>query len=120
MEQLGRAFDPALAELYDDSAVIRNTRIYPDGSTRVMTFPAPKYKQLLRSLMPVAKARGDVSTLRDVTFTAEGDRVRIDAIRYSHLKNYTSPISWLVGRNEDEDWVIFEEISESRAGAVTR
>lgn len=114
MEQLGRAFDPALADLYHDDAVIRHTRIYPDGRSRSMTIPAPKYKAMLRNLMGVAKARGDVSTYSEIKFTAEGDRIRVDATRYSELKDYQSPISWLVGPGEGGEWVIFEEISESR------
>jgi hypothetical protein len=114
MEELGREFDPALADLYDDAAVIRNTRRYPNGQSRTMTIAAPRYKQMIRTLMPAAKARGDLSTYSDVTFTLAGDRIRIDAMRYSHLKEYSSPISWLVGPSEGGAWLVFQEISESR------
>src|SRR5688500_4725614 len=54
-------FDPAVADLYADDAVIRNKRTYPDGQVREMTLPAPKYRELLRAAMPLAKQRGDTS-----------------------------------------------------------
>ena len=54
-------FDPAVADLYADDAVIRNKRTYPDGQVREMTLPAPKYKELIRAAMPLARERGDTS-----------------------------------------------------------
>ena len=40
--------------------------------------------------------------------------MRISATRYSELKKYASPFSLLVGPGLDGNWLIFEEISESR------
>jgi len=40
--------------------------------------------------------------------------VRIACARFSTLKNYTSPITLLVGPGPDGGWLIFEESSESR------
>lgn len=111
---LSDAFDPALADLYDDNALIRNKRVYPDRTTRDLIIPANRYKGLIRAAMPLAKARGDRSTYSEVTYTPEAGRVRIAATRFSILKNYSSPISWLVGPNADGKWVIYEELSESR------
>lgn len=111
---LGHAFDPGVAELYADDALIRNKRTYPTGEVREMTMPAPNYKTIIRKAMPLAKARGDRSTYSDVSYTPERDRVRIRASRYSELKNYTSPITLLVGPGESGRWLIYEELSESR------
>ena len=111
---LGHAYDPAVADLYADEALIRNRRIYPAGDVKEMTVPAPKYKTLLRQVMPLAKARGDRSTYSQVSYTPEGARVRITASRYSELKNYTSPLSLLVGPSASGKWLIYEESSESR------
>lgn len=109
-----RAFDPAVADLYCDNALIRNVRTYPDGRQQAMELPAPKYKQLLRSAMPAAAAQGDYSTYADVVYTVEGEGVRISASRYSVLKQYTSPISLLVGRCPAGGVGILEELSQSQ------
>jgi hypothetical protein len=109
----GHEFEPRLAELYADTALIRNTRRYPK-ETRVVEIPVEDYKMLVAKSMPVAKARGDVNDFSDVTFTPEGDGYRIRARRYSRLKKYESPLELLVRPAGDGRWLIFEEISESR------
>src|SRR5690349_12995104 len=91
--QRERGFDPAVADLYADDAVIRNRRRYPDGQVRELTLPAHQYKALIRQVMPTAKARGDTNSYSAVTFTNEGPGVRIRATRFSHLKKYSSPLS---------------------------
>jgi hypothetical protein len=113
-QDMGRAFDPSVADLYCDSAVIRNVRTYPSGETKTLELPATKYKALVRSVMPLAKARGDVSTFSQVRFVAEGENTRITAARFSQLKNYTSPVSILVGPCEGSGLAILEELSESQ------
>jgi hypothetical protein len=94
--QLSQVFDARVAELYDDTAVIRNKRTYPTGEVRELAIPAPQYKELIRNAMPVAKARGDRNTYSDLKYASEGKGVRITGIRYSELKRYSSPISMLV------------------------
>jgi hypothetical protein len=111
---LEHAFDPAVAALYSDDAIIRNQRTYPMGQVRELTMPAPKYKELIRAAMPLAKARGDTSTYSEVRYVAEGDRVRITATRFSNLKKYSSPLSLLVGPSDAGDWLIYEELSQSQ------
>ncbi len=111
---LGAAYDEAVADLYADSAFIKNTRRYPDGQSRSMTMPALTYKSLIRQVMPQAKEAGDLSTYSDVKFIPDGERVRIEATRYSELKKYSSPFALVVGPSEDGTWLIFEEVGESR------
>ena len=110
----GREFDPALADLYSDEAVIKNKRGDPAGEVRELSMPAPQYKDLIRQALPVAKVRGDTSTFSDVEYAIEGDGVRIKADRFSEMKNYHSPISILVKPTSSGEWLIFEELSESR------
>lgn len=112
--QLEHAFDPAAADLYADDAQIKNKRTYPNGQVRELTMPAPQYKALIRQSMPLAKARGDTSSYSDITFTNEGSGVRVRAKRFSDLKKYSSPISLLVAPNASGQWLIREELSESR------
>lgn len=110
---LERAFDPAIADLYADDAYIENTRTYPSGEERTLVFPPAQYKALIRQAMPLAKTRGDTSTYSDAVFSVEGERVRIDALRYSNLKQYEAPIQLEVGRGPDGEWLVFKEISRS-------
>jgi hypothetical protein len=112
--QLERAFDPTAADLYADDAVIKNKRIYPNGQIRELTLAGTQYKALIRQAMPLAKARGDTNSYSNVTFTEEGSGVRIRATRFSDLKKYASPLSLLVGAGVNGQWLIREELSESR------
>jgi hypothetical protein len=57
---------------------------------------------------------GDSSRYTACTYAAEGARVRIVCSRFGVLKNYTAPISVLVGPGPAGGWLIFEELSESR------
>lgn len=111
---LEHAFDPTLADMYADTAVIRNKRTYPSGNVRDVSFPAPQYKALIRKAMPQARAHKDVSTYSKVNAVAEGDAVRITASRFSELKQYSSPLSLLLRKGDNGRWLIVEELSESR------
>lgn len=85
--ELERKCDPAIADLYCDGAGIKNTRHYPNGTTRTMQLSGATYKQLIRLTMPLAQKRGDTNTYSEVTYTEEEGKVKITATRYSHLKN---------------------------------
>lgn len=65
-------FDPGVADLYADDAIIRNRRFHPDGAVRETTISAPQYKQLIRDSMPMAHSRNDYSTYSKATFSTEG------------------------------------------------
>ena len=111
---LEAAFDPAVADLYADDAVIRNRRTYPTGEVREATVPAAQYKLLVRQAIPLAKSRGDISRYSGCSYATEGPRVRILCACFSVLKNYTAPLSVLVGPGPSGAWLILEELSESR------
>ena len=111
---LGQAFDPDLADLYADDAVINNKRTLPTGEVKELSLPAPEYRNLIRSAMSLANARGDTSTYSDVVYKVEGDGVRITADRFSNLKKYHSPISILLKPDASGAWLIAEELSESK------
>jgi hypothetical protein len=112
---LERRFDPALAQLYAEEAVIRNRRTYPDGEVRERTLTAPQLRQLIRLAMPIAKSRGDSNSYSDCSYAAEAHGVRITCQRFSRLKQYSSPLSLLVAPSPQRRWLILEEASESRA-----
>ena len=112
--ELEHAFDPAIADLYSDQAVIKSTRYLADGKVVPMTVPAVSYKKALRNYI-ATKARqiGDVSNYTNDVYTVEGKRVRITVTRYSSLQKVSSPVSLLVGPDPAGKWLIYEELSES-------
>jgi hypothetical protein len=109
---LERNFDPAVAELYADDATLKNMRRYPDGTSRTLTVPAAKFKQLIKEAMAAAKKLGDTNKYSAVSYKEEDDKVRITATRSSDLKKSSSPMSLVVAKRNDK-WLIVEELSES-------
>lgn len=114
---LEAGFDPAVADLYADDAVIRNTRRQVDGTSETRTLPARTYKELIRTAMPMAKVRGDSNRYSSVRTRMEKGGVRVTASRYSNLKRNETPLSLLIAQRGGR-WLIVEEISESIAIAV--
>ena len=112
---LEQSFNPAIANLYSDDAVIRNKRTSADGDVRETETPALKHKEKIRVAMPFAKARGDVNGYTEIAYTVEGDGVRITAQRFSERKKSFTPISILVKPNSSGEWLIHEEITESQS-----
>lgn len=110
------AYDPALADLYADDAVIKNTRRYPTGQVREMQLTGAQYKALIRQALPLTKARDDRSTYSDVSFQLEANgSVTITASHYLEFKNYTSPLKIILSvGGADDRWRILEEASESQ------
>jgi hypothetical protein len=112
--ELEHAFDPAIADLYSDQAVIKNTQYMKDGKIFPRTIEVAKYKQTLRDYMKTkARQLGDISNYSNDTYTQEGNRVRIKVTRYSSIEKLASPVSLLVGPDATGRWLIYEELSES-------
>ncbi len=111
---LEQAYDPSLADLYTEAALIKITRRPPMGDPVDVIVPVPKYKTQVRELASVAKIRGDHNTYWDVTYTQEGGLVRIKASRSPGSRKQGRPFSLLVGPSPGGPWLIYEEISESR------
>ena len=109
-----KEFDASVADLYCDTAIMRNVRSYPDGQQRTLELPASKYKELIRAAMPLAKAKGDYSTYSGVAFAPENGNIRVTATRYSMSKKYSSPISLLIGDCGSDSYGILEELSQSQ------
>lgn len=112
--ELEAAFDPKIADLYSDTALITDKRTYPWGKVKELTVPADKYKQLIAVGMPLAKAKGDYSTYSDIAYSEEKEGVRIKATRFSELKKYSSNFSMLIAKDSTGKWLIVEELSESQ------
>ncbi len=113
--ELEHAFDPSIADLYSNDAVIKNTQYRADGKVVPLTKPVDKYKQVLRDYMKTkARQIGDISNYSNDTYAVEGgNRVRIKVTRYSSIEKVSSPVSMLVGPDATGKWLIYEELSES-------
>jgi hypothetical protein len=107
-------FDPALADLYADDAVVRNSRRYPDGHTRTLEWSGKEYQSLIRQAMPVARSRGDLDLYSNVRFKAIGDQTRVTATRYSTLKKYYAPHELILQNVRGVGWRIVGETGHSR------
>jgi hypothetical protein len=110
---LGDNYDPRYAELFSDLAYIQNTRRYPGGKARVTKLNGVQYQEMILRAIPIAKSVRDRSSYSKVSYSAEGNGVRIHATRFAERKNYYSPIAFLVVR-EGGQLKIIEEISESQ------
>ena len=113
-QTLERNFDSEVADLYCDGALIQNTRSYSDGRERVLNISTEAYQALIRSTMPLAKAKGDSSTYSKVSYVFEGENIRVSAVRYSILKKYYSPLSLLIGECRSGHTGLLEELSYSQ------
>jgi ketosteroid isomerase-like protein len=112
---LGDAYDVAVADLYSDDAVIRSYRRYPHGLERSLEMKGAQWKDLIRKVMPLAKAQNDRSEYKEPSFVVGEGRVRIDAKRYSVRKCYWDPEYYLVvARQPDGSLKIIEEYSETQ------
>jgi hypothetical protein len=107
-------FDPTLADLYSDNAVIRSKRLDPRGGVRELSFSGSKWKLMIRAAMPIAKMRGDTNRFDELSARAAGDAVIITAKRHSELKGYTSPFRLVVRRDGSGSWKIVEEDTETQ------
>ena len=114
---LGRAYDPAVADLYADDATIQTVQRNADNTFRTVRFIGEPYKRLIRRAMPLAKQRGDRDSYSDVSVSVEGRRARIRCTRYNELKRYATPFELVLERSGDS-WQIIEEYSESSAPGV--
>ena len=112
--KLERAFDPKIADLYSDRAVLTNTRRFPDGTSKKLTMSAPEMKKIIVQVAPISKQKGDANTYSDLEITPIlGGRTKITVTRYSLMKKYASPMTLIVGP-EYGKCVILEEHCESR------
>jgi len=86
---LGEAFDIKLLEFYSDDAKISFYRVYPHGLERAMEFTAVEWKDLIVKMMPISKAKNDISTYSNIVITELDSGYKIKADRYPERKCYT-------------------------------
>jgi hypothetical protein len=110
---LEHAFDPALVDLYSDTARIEHRIVVPGQRPEVRRWSGAQYKQILRSALQKAKqTKEDLNYYSAIGYQREGSQVRIKAMRYAQMQKAVSPVQLLVGPDAGGTWRIFEERSE--------
>ncbi len=110
MVYLEQRFDKDMAELYADEA--RIIIIEVRGDNRIKTeMTGEELKTFITSYLPNAAAVGEWFVYSNVTFTPEGDRMRILASRTSQKTGDVFPYQILVGPGRGGRYLIYEEQS---------
>lgn len=112
---LGEAYDSTIADIYSNDAVIKAYRRYPHGLERAMEMNGVQWKELIRKVMPVAKAQNERSEYKEPKFELRDGKVKITAKRYSVRKCYWDTGYYLVlEKQPDGSFKIIEEYSETQ------
>lgn len=112
---LGEHFDPALGDLYADSAKIYTYRKYPHGLERSIELTGLQWKMLINKLMPIAKAGDDRSKFSNIEIIPLAKKYKIKADRYSTKKCYTDTGYYMtIEPNENGAFEIIEEYMETQ------
>ena len=114
-ESLSHAFDPTVADMYSDEAMIHTIRKTPDGVERTLKMDGSKWKELIISTMEISQKRGDKSEFSNIAVSMDGDVAKITASRYSTIKCFTDDKYYMrVKKQSDGVLRIIEEFSETR------
>ena len=87
-QHLSDTYDPAIADLYADDAVLKTSYTRMSGEIVEMSFTGAQYKELVPKVSPLAKARQDRSELKDLRYEAIEGGVRVRATNVSLSKCY--------------------------------
>ncbi len=116
-QALENAYDPALKDLYANTADIRVLKIFPDGEQEGSHIPAEQYKQRINQLMPVAKAQKDKGVYFSVEYVPLTQFVRIKTKRRALPNNEIGYVQLIVGPSDlnhpEKEWQIYEEYFEN-------
>ncbi len=112
--EMEHQYDPLQADLYANAAVIKDTRIYQDGQSKTLNWSGESYKQIVKARMPVLKARNEQFSYSQMSFTREGNNVRVRCQRFNQNKKFSSPVELLIGKTEKNAYKIIEESFQSQ------
>ena len=111
---LERRYDPALADLYADSARIAKHRRLPDGTLQYGSMTGAEHKPALRRWFPGAVQRGARNEYSDVRYKDLGNGFVQITMRQRQLpKDFTTDVELVVGPGPTGQWLIWEDRSEA-------
>jgi uncharacterized protein YceK len=100
-ESLLKDHDPHLSDCYSIDARVDVASAAPQSGAQ--------YKPALRAALARDRTEGVLVEWRNPTFTADGERVRIEATRATSAAGTRSPVTLVVGPCADGGWRILEE-----------
>jgi len=112
--ELSHNYDPALIDMYSDSANIVRKVVYEDGKVEKVVIPTDLYKKSLLFFRLPAKLRGYRNEFINFSYIMEGKNVRATGLRKSNNTDIV-PISLLLGRDASGEFHILEEITETKS-----
>lgn len=111
---LEHAYDPAQADLFASSAVIKDTRVYQEGPTKTFNWTGDNYKAIIKAQLPVQKARSEQFAYSQVSYAHEGNNVRIKCTRTSSQRKFSAPFEMVLAPTGKQGYKIIEEIFQSQ------
>lgn len=111
---LERAYDPAQADLYAPQAVIKDTRVYQDGENKTLTWTGDSYRQIIKAQLPVARARNEQFVYSQMSYSKEGNNVRLRCTRSLPSRKFSSPLEMVFAPAQKNGWKIVEETCQSQ------
>jgi len=111
---LEHAYDPAQADLFASSAVIKDTRVYQDGPTKTYNWTGDNYRAIIKAQLPVQKVRGEQYNYSQVSYMREGNNVRIKCTRSMPQRKFSAPFELLLAPSAKQGYKIIEETFQSQ------
>jgi hypothetical protein len=111
---LEHSYDPAQADLYASSAVIKDTRVYQDGPTKTFNWTGDNYKSIIKAQLPVQKARSEQFAYTQVSYAREGNNIRIKCTRTASQRKFSAPFELLLAPAGKQGYKIIEETFQSQ------
>jgi hypothetical protein len=107
-------YDPAVADLYADDAVLKNVFVDANGKKRETSMEPARFKALLRAQLPPLRGSGRHSVYSACTYAPVVQGLRIECERRPGPQEPAHHVSVLVSRDVRGRWQIREEISTIR------
>lgn len=108
-QQLSNEFDTGVIALYADDAKISTERKYPSGKIRKTSVSGKQWTLMVGKMLSESKKRGDINSYSNTEITIDENTARIDANRYSQLKNYTDNEYYMVLKESSSGALIIVE-----------
>lgn len=119
MVETSNAFEAGTYALYSSGSVLKTRRTLDDGTEKEQGFLVAMIRQMLPQLMAAAKLVDDRATYENVVMTADGERWKITADRYSTVKCQTDKEYYaLLGKSDKGIWLIEEEFAVTFAASL--
>ncbi len=111
--ELEARYDPALADLYADSAIVRKFMLRASGDTFYgFATTGAIFKSSFPEGAAAAKARGAGNRYSGVTYARDGNDVRVTMRRYQEPPGVELGQVWWVGPDSNGVWRIWKELAQ--------